>query len=72
MCIKVIGQTDFEHLIFSIISSQRCFIEMDLSLKIFLLLGHEKDVIYSKLVINPFKYAENMVNVGGCDKSCKM
>ena len=35
----VLGQTDFEHLIFSIISSQSCFIEMDLLQKMFLLLG---------------------------------
>ena len=41
---------------FSIISSQGCFVEMDLSWKMFLLLRHEKNVRYSRLVINPFKH----------------
>ena len=45
--ITVLGQTDFEHAIFSIISSQSCFIEMDLLQKMFILLGHEKNVIHS-------------------------
>ena len=31
--ITVLGRTDFEHRIFSIISSQSCFIEMDLFIK---------------------------------------
>ena len=56
--ITVLGRTDFEHPIFSIISSQTYFIEMDLLQKMFLLLGHEKNVIYSKLVNNPFKSSE--------------
>ena len=43
------------HPLFSIISSQSGFIEMDLLQKMFLLVGHEKNVIYSKLVNNPFK-----------------
>ena len=42
------------HPLFSIISSQSGFIEMDLLQKMFLLVGHEKNVIYSKLVNNPF------------------
>ena len=42
------------HPFFSIISSQSGFIEMDLLQKMFLLVGHEKNVIYSKLVNNPF------------------
>ena len=53
--ITVLGRIDFEHPIFRIISSQSCFIKMDLSQKMILLLGHEKNVIYSKLVNNPFK-----------------
>ena len=52
--IKILGGTDFEHPIFTIISSQSCFIEMDLLQKIFHLLRHEK-TIYSKLVNNLFK-----------------
>ena len=52
----VLGRTDFVHPFFSIISSQSGFIEMDLLQKMFLLVGHEKNVIYSKLVNNPFKY----------------
>ena len=43
------------HPLFSIISSQSGFIEMDLLQKMFLLVGHEKNVIHSKLVSNPFK-----------------
>ena len=42
------------HPFFSIISSQSGFIEMDLLQKMFLLVGHEKNVIHSKLVNNPF------------------
>ena len=53
--IYILGRTDLEHSIFSIISSQSCFIEMDLLQKMYLLVGHEKNVIYSKLVNNPFK-----------------
>ena len=53
--IIVLGRTDFVHPLFSIISSQSGFIEMDLSQKMFLLVGHEKNVIYSKMVNNPFK-----------------
>ena len=53
--IIVLGRTDFVHPFFSIISSQSGFIEMDLLQKMFLLVGHEKNVIYSKLVNNPFK-----------------
>ena len=60
MYITVLGRTDFEHPIFSIISSQSCFIEMDLLQKMFLLLGHVKNVIYSKLVNNPFKKKGNI------------
>ena len=52
--ITVLGWTDFEHPIFSIISSQNCFIEIDLSWKMFLLLRNEKNVMYLKLVNNPF------------------
>ena len=52
--IIVLGRTDFVHPFFSIISSQSGFIEMDLLQKIFFLVGHEKNVIYSKLVNNPF------------------
>ena len=37
------------------ISSQSCFIDIALLQKISLLLGHEKSVVYSKLVNNPFK-----------------
>ena len=55
MYITVLGRTEFEHPIFSIIWSQGGFIEMDLLQKIFLLVGHEKDVIYLKLVNNPFE-----------------
>ena len=48
-----------EHSICSIISSQRCFIEMDLSWKMFFFLKHKKKVIHSKLVNNPLKdYSE--------------
>ena len=43
------------HPFFSIISSQSGFIEMNLLQKMFLMVGHEKKVIYSKLVNNPFK-----------------
>ena len=53
--ITVLSRTDFEHPIFSIISSQNCFIDIDLLQKMFLLLGHEKDFEYLKLVNNPFK-----------------
>ena len=52
--IIVHGRTDFVHPFFSIISSQSGFIEMNLSQKMFLLVGHKKNVIYSKLVNNPF------------------
>ena len=55
MYIIVLGRTDFVHPFFSIISSQSGFIEMNLLQKMFLLVGHEKKVIYSKLVNNPFK-----------------
>ena len=55
--ITVLGRTDFVHPLFSIISSQSGFIEMDLLQKMFLLVGHEKNVIYSKFVNNPFKSA---------------
>ena len=41
--ITVLGRTDFELPIFLIILS--CFIEMDLSQKMFLLLGQEKKVL---------------------------
>ena len=51
----VLGRTDFVHPLFSIISSQSGFIEMDLLQRMFLLVGHEKNVIYSILVNNPFK-----------------
>ena len=54
--IIVLGRTDFVHPFLSIISSQSGFIEMDLLQKMFLLVGHEKNVIYSKLVNNPFKW----------------
>ena len=54
MYITVLERTDFENPIFSIISSQNCFIEMDS-------LGHERNVIYSKLVDNPFK--DNYIKV---------
>ena len=54
MYIIVLGRTDFVHPFFSIISSQNGFIEMDLSQKMFLSVGHEKNVKYSKLVNNPF------------------
>ena len=54
--ITVLGRTDFVHPFFSIISSQSGFIEMDLLQKMFLLVGHEKYVIYSKLVNNPFNH----------------
>ena len=40
--IIVLGRTDFVHPLFSIISSQSGFIEMDLSQKMFLMVGHEK------------------------------
>ena len=50
----VLGRTDFKHPILSIISSHSCFIEIDFLQKLFLLLGHEKNVICSKLVSNPF------------------
>ena len=50
-----ITRTDFVHPFFSIIPSQSGFIEMDLLQKIFLLVGHKKNVMYSKLVNNPFK-----------------
>ena len=54
--IIVLGQTDFEHPIFSIIPSQSCFIEMDLLWKMLLLLRHKKNYIYSKLVNNFIKH----------------
>ena len=59
--IIVLGRTDFVHPFFSIISSQSGFIEMDLLQKMFLLVGHEKNVIYSKLVNNPFNYGVRSV-----------
>ena len=37
---------------------------MDLIQINFLLLGHEKNVIYSKLANNPFKHTTNVVNTG--------
>ena len=52
--ISVLGRTDFEHPIFSSTSSQNCSIEVDLEQKMSLLLRHEKNVIYSKLLNNPF------------------
>ena len=55
MYITVLGRTDFVHPLFTIVSSQSGFIDMDLLQKMFLLEGHEKNVIYSKLVNNPFK-----------------
>ena len=53
--IIVLGRTDFVHPLFSIISSQSGIIEMDLLQKNIFLVGHEKNVIYSKMVNNPFK-----------------
>ena len=35
---------------------ESCFIELDLLQKMILLLGYEKNVIYSKLVNNPFNW----------------
>ena len=69
--ITVLGRTDFVHLIFSIISSQSCFIEMDLSQKMCILLGHEKNFIYSKLLNNPFKlsrtdFERHVIGSPGC------
>ena len=61
--ILVLGRTDFVHPLFSIISSQSGFIEMDLLQNMFLLVGHEKNVIYSKLVKNPFKEAYRTINI---------
>ena len=52
--IIVLGRTDFVHPLFSIISSQSGFIEIDLLQKMLLLVEREKNVIYSKLVNNPF------------------
>ena len=49
--ITVLGRTDFEHPIFSIISSQNCFIEMDLLLKMFFCWDTKK-FLFSKLVNN--------------------
>ena len=73
--IIVLGRTDFVHPFFSIISSQSCFIEMDLSQKMFLSLGHEKNVIYSNLVNNPFKYIPillgNAESTYDCVLGCK-
>ena len=60
--IIVLGRTDFVHPLFSIISSQSGFIEMDLLQKMFLLVGHEKNVIYSKLVNNPFNIVSDFGN----------
>ena len=47
--ITVLGQTDFEHSIFSIISSQSCLIEMDLLKIMFLLLRHEEKCYIFKI-----------------------
>ena len=52
--ITVFGQTDFEHHIFSVISRRSCSIEIYLLLKMFHSWRHEKNVIYSNLVSNPF------------------
>ena len=54
--VPVLDQTDFEHPIFSIISSQSRTIEMDPTQKMLLLLGQERNVIYSHPVNNPRKY----------------
>ena len=56
-------RTDFVHPLFSIILSQSGFIEMYLLQKMFLLVGHEKNVIYSKLVNNPFKLTLEILNL---------
>ena len=58
MYIIVLGRTDFVHPFFSFISSQSGFIEMNLLQKMFLLVGARKNVIYSKLVNNPFNEKE--------------
>ena len=63
--ITVLGKTDFEQPIFSIISSQSCFIEMDLSLKMFLSLRHAKTLYIFKIgeqSFNSFKYPFKYVN----------
>ena len=39
---------------------------MDLLQKMFLLVGHEKNVIYSKLVNNPFKNTEIKLSTNVC------
>ena len=62
MYIIVLGRTDFVHPFFSFISSQSGFIEMNLLQKMFLLVGARKNVIYSKLVNNPFKLDRATVN----------
>ena len=51
-----ITRTDFDQPIFSIISSQSIFYPDGPIKKKILLLRHEKNVIYSKLVNNPFKF----------------
>ena len=61
--IVVLGRTEFVHPLFSIISSQSGFIEMDLLQKMFLSVGHEKNVIHSKLVNNLFKYGVKRFSV---------
>ena len=53
--VPVLDQTDFEHPIFSIISSQSRTIEMDPTQKMLLSLGQERNVIYSHPVNNPLK-----------------
>jgi len=55
MYITVFRRTDFEHPIFSIISSQGCFIDF--------IVEKRKNVEYSKLVNNPFKVEITFIDV---------
>ena len=70
-----ISWIEFARTIFSNISSQSCSIEMDLSQQMSLSLGHEKNVIYSNLVNNPFKYIPillgNAESTYDCVLGCK-
>ena len=58
MHIKLFGRTDFKHpIIFNYFVSELFYRDGPFIKNVFFLLRHEENVIYSKLVNSPFKYA---------------
>ena len=61
--ITVLGRTDFVHPIFSIISSQSGFIEMNLLWKMFLSVGHEKMLYIQNWWTIPLRVYETFFSI---------